>query len=669
MICVFEPLAGNYTGNGAATLVPVSGSVRQVAGGEYSFSMTHPIDPWGKWEHLKREAIVRLPVPKEIISNSFTGIEADIYAVSTETVMRSDTVEPTTITYTTWSINTAYQAGDKVTYAGKNYKCVYWDGQSEYSTWPPTANHTWWETIARETSGAPVLMNLPVGTKLYYVSDAGSGWYKMSTYYGLEGYVKSSYLTFDHHSTQTENQPRTITEQLFRIKEVDIDRDRGIVNVSGVHVSYDLKGNMVRDLTIGKASPAMAIGLMTEALMMDYPGMIATDMTSTSAGTFSGSFKRQSAMHCLADPDSGIAQAFKAKLTRDNWDFFVMEDTETDRGYRIAYAKNANGIQWKEKTDSLITRVVPVAKAADGSDLFLPETWIDSTHIGDYPVIYIEQLKVNGQVGKDDGTNTDTVWTEASLLDEMRAKAGERYSIDRVDMPVTEVTVQLEQLDGTVEYAWLKNLFMVNLYDIVKVSDAEAGKSATVKVTEIEFDIVKLKITGIKLSNIQANVSRSVTGYNVTNNSIGIEKLKDEVMDRMSGESKDIAEAESEQRKTSVKSNSKTDAGIVSAGSGNAEKVWKTDDQGNPAWRAENCETGKTNSSVTFDLPDGTRAILITSGTADARCGIWFVGAYTGGSVYINAYKAASGVTVASNQSNKLTVSCSNTIGYCLIRG
>ena len=539
MIVVFDPLAQSYEGNGAAVLAPLDCRIRMAAGGEYSFSMDHPIDPWGKWKSLKREAIVRLPVPAERIENSFSGIEADIYKASADTELRDGTTKPSTITYSTWSQYNTYSVGSKVTSQSKNYKCVYWDSNSTYRAERPAVS-SWWEEIARSTPGSPVLMNVPAGSELYYVSNAGSGWYKMSTYYGLEGYVESNKLTFYKHTSQSENQPREITEQLFRIREVNIDRTGGKVSVSGVHVSYDLNGVLVEDMEIGQVSPAMAIGRLTEAMLGAYPGKISTDITDTNAGTYTGSWKKKNAMSCLTDPDSGIVPAVKAKFTRDNWDLFVMTDTEVDRGFRIRYGKNADGIQWKVKSDGLVTRIMPVAKAADGSDLYLPEKFVDSSHISEYPVIYMESLSVKGQVGKDDGSGTDTLWTEEALLDEMRAKAEERFTVQKADEPVTEVTVQLEQLEKTAEFAYLRNLMRVNLYDTVHAEDPDVGMSVAVKVTEIEFNAVTEKISGIKLSNIEGSMSRTVAGYSVVNKSIGSEKLKDDVRDEIIGQVVDI---------------------------------------------------------------------------------------------------------------------------------
>ena len=111
----------------------------------------------------------------------------------------------------------------------------------------------------------------------------------------------------------------------------------------------------------------------------------------------------------------------------------------------------------------------------------------------------------------------------------MRAKAGEQFSVSHVDEIVEEVTVQVEQLDKTAEYNWLNGLKDLLLYDAVTVENDRIGLVTQLYVSQIEYDYVKKKIAGIKLTNIQDMNVRTVAGYNVMYNSIGPEKLTDEV--------------------------------------------------------------------------------------------------------------------------------------------
>ena len=104
MICVYDKTNTAFDKNGDAVLMPISGSVKQIAGGNYELTMVHPIDPYGKWTHLVPDAVIRAPVPEETITNAYTGLEADVYVTTAAAALRSGPSEPTTITYPAWSI-------------------------------------------------------------------------------------------------------------------------------------------------------------------------------------------------------------------------------------------------------------------------------------------------------------------------------------------------------------------------------------------------------------------------------------------------------------------------------------------------------------------------------------------------------------------------------------
>ena len=531
MICVFDAGNNNFEGNGNAVLTPTECKAKMVAGGNYDMTMVHPIDPDGKWTHLVPGAIVRIPVQEEEIENTWTGYEADVYKCTGAAKLRERAEGPTQINYPEWNPNGEYQVGSKVSVTGathRNYKCTYFDMTSATTQVPPY-NSSWWEPISDSTSGAPVLVSLNTGDQLYFVEDYNTGWYKMSTYYGVVGYIEKSKVTFWRHLTPSEQQPRFIKTQLMRIVGATADTKNHTVTVTAQHVSYDLNGVMVQDVRIRQASPALAIGRMIEGFMIDYPGTIANNLSAENNGTYSDDIKGKSGMYCLLDPDKGVVAKFDAALKRDNWDLFILQKTETDRGFRLKYRKNMLGVSWARKSDSLITRVVPTAKAEGGEDLYLPEKWIDSSRINDYPVIRMERLPVKGQVGKDKGQGDDSTWTEADLYTEMRTKARERFTVDKADRIVHEVSIDFEMLGDTEEYKELKGLEKVLLYDTVTAEDETIGLDMDLYVTEIEWDAIRRKILAAKLSNVQTRTGRTVTGYNVQTKSISPEKLTDDV--------------------------------------------------------------------------------------------------------------------------------------------
>lgn len=530
MICVYDIGNENLEGNGDAVLLPVQCEHTQVAAGKYDLTIRHPLDPDGKWKHIVPEAIIRAPVPEETIENAFSGLDADVYKTTTEAPMREGPSEPTVINYPEFDASNHYDVGDRVTCFNVNYKLI---KEIETIYAPPPYNYPdYWQKIARYTSGSPILVNLKTGTELFFVEDAGSGWYKMSTLYGLEGYVKSSQLVFDRHLTPEETQPRTITTQLFRIKTVNVETKSGIISATAEHVSYDLNGVLVEDAKVVRRNPAFALAWIEQSFMIPYRGTIATNLTEDTDGTYTGEIKGRSGTYALLDPDKGVVGMFDAMFRRDNWDVFVLRKTQNVSGLQLRYAKNMLGVSWNIRSDGLINRVVPVAKAEDGSDFYLdPVKWVDSAYIDDQPVIRMERIKVPGQVGKDDGTETGTVWTEAALRAEMQRVAQERFSVDKCDEYLHEITIDFEMLGDTDEYKDLKALEHVLLYDSVDARNEEIDLSIRAQVTEISYDCLRKKVTAVKLSNITNTGERNVSGFNVFNNSITGDKLTDDAVE------------------------------------------------------------------------------------------------------------------------------------------
>lgn len=544
MIHVYDFGNQNYDRNGNAILIPTSGKVRMAAGGNYELNFTAPMDPEGRWKHLVKETVVKAPVPKEIIENAFAGLDADIYVTTAAAALRSGPSEPTTITYTMWSISADYSVGAKVTWNNKNWQCNYYDETSPYAHVAPGSS-PWWVQIARTTPGDPALVNLKSGTDLYYVSGPSDGWYKMSTTYGLEGYIKSSQVEYSRHITPEETKPRVITDQLFKIKTVTKDSEAKTVTVYAQHVSYALNGVLIDKVSIVRKPPAEALAWIQQGFMMDYRGTIATNMATFADSDYSAEISGKSGMYALLDPDCGVVPAFDAEFRRDNWDLFVMAKTNTDRGYMIRYSNNMRGVTDKEDTINMRTRIVPVAKDENGEDLYLdPVRWVDSSHVNEYETVYMERLRVEGQVGKDDGSETNTQWTTETLRAEMAKQAQALFDVEHIDEETHEITVVFEMLGDTKEYAWLKDLQSVLLYDTVHVINDDTDTSFSVTVDELEYDIVKLKVTAAKLTNVKKYNVRNVTGYNMLDNSITGDKLTDEAGDQLTERAVDKATEE-----------------------------------------------------------------------------------------------------------------------------
>ena len=200
------------------------------------------------------------------------------------------------------------------------------------------------------------------------------------------------------------------------------------------------------------------------------------------------------------------------------------------------YGTNLRGVSWKRNTDRRVNRVMPVAKTRKGEDLFLPEVWIDSDDIANQPVVKMERLKVDGQVGKDDGTGTKTNWTEENLLDHMREKAEERFTVDHADAQVVELTVNFTLLGETEEYKEYRGLEKLYMYDLVRVADPRVGMNLQLQVSHIEWDCILERYNSIKVGNVFDYGGRTVFGYSIGPDAIEYEKISTETIRRIISE-------------------------------------------------------------------------------------------------------------------------------------
>ena len=536
MISVYDIGNTAYTANGNAVLHPTSCVMSEDAGGSYEVAMTHPITEDGTWEHLVNDAIVKVPVPVPTIQSAYVGQEVDVYKINANnTAIREGPSEPTRITYNAWVSGTSYAVGAKVTDSNQNYQLNEQLTGGEIYTNPAASGK--WAKIANYTAGSPALTTLAADTEVYYIeASSTTGWSEVSTKQGIVGYVKDSQITFVRHETVEPVPERTVEDQLFRMYNVAINTDSQTVTVNARHVSYDLSGVLLGPCNLALQEPSWAIMRIKDAMLISYQGEIATNMTGTENGTYTGDLSNKNGTQAILDPDKGIIPYFRGKLIRDNWDLFLMKNDMVDRGIRLTYGTNLRGVNWKRNTDKRVNRVMPVAKAADGSDLYLPEQWIDSDDISNQPVIRMERLRVDGQVGKDDGTGTDTNWTEEDLLDHMREKAEERFTVDHADAQVVELTVNFTLLGETEEYKQYKGLEKVYMYDLVRVEDPRVGMNLQLQVSHVEWDCILERYNSIKVGNVFDYGGRTVFGYNIGADAIEYEKISTETIRRIISE-------------------------------------------------------------------------------------------------------------------------------------
>lgn len=532
MIFAYNGYTSNdFTRMGLGAIMPISCTVTEKAGGSYELEMTHPIDPEGRWEWLSTGNIIKCPCPVYDVGSTMMGTDADVWKTTTAAKLYSQPNAPTRITYSQWVISTDYDQGSKVTYSGQNYQSTQVLMDYERHIAPPDLPSKW-SKIQNYTSGSSVVAELAANTEVYVISPYNASWNRVRAMSGEEGYLQTSVSAYIRTETRQPVEPRTVMDQLFRIYKTEINTDRTQVKVSAQHVSYDLSGNLLGSCQISKLIPAGAVSRVRSTMLEDADCTIATNIPDT-AEPFSADFSYKNPVYALLDPKEGIVPFYGAMLVRDNWDFFVLENEATDRGFEITYGVNLRGVTWKTDTQKVVTRIVPIAKKADDTDLLLPETNVDSTFIDSYPTPLAQTLKVDGKVGGDDGQGG--TWTEADLLDYMRAQAQAQFDAG-CDLPTEDIKVEFQLLGDTVEYAQYKKLEKLYLYDTVTVIHPDIGLNRKLQVSETQWDAIResfeaitlsssLDYTGITIAGFQISTG-AITAKNMGRGSVGVDQIQ-----------------------------------------------------------------------------------------------------------------------------------------------
>ena len=128
----------------------------------------------------------------------------------------------------------------------------------------------------------------------------------------------------------------------------------------------------------------------------------------------------------------------------------------------------------------------------------------------------------------------DTMY-ESSLFQRLHSRRRAANAVHTcTHQHISHSTIQLQQLEDTEEYVWIKPLAdRLNLYDEVKVTDPDINFTITLYAKEIEYDCIRKKISGIKLSTRIYDDESTVAGYNIMNGALTENKLAKSASDAL----------------------------------------------------------------------------------------------------------------------------------------
>ena len=478
MITIYSPTADDFSTLGLGALAPYEVIIEEEAGGLYELTMTHPMDEGGKWLNIGPGCIIKAPAPVR------------------ETPLAEEDA-----------------ASEPVTVTRKIYKVQTNTGANLHLRQGPSTS-------------TKILSKYRPGTEVAVLSQSG-GWGKVIVCRsGATGYMSMQYLVYVRDETETVSGDAPSPErviypvqsrgQLFRIVSVERDAAEREVRVTARHIFYDLLGNVVKNeyAPEGVAADTVVNQIFDRALN-DH----GFDVHCSATQSVTGEYTRRGVVECLLDPDDGVVPQAGARLVRDNFDIWILPDSERETGVTIRHGKNLLGAAMTTDWSDLVTRIIPVGQTKDGKPLLLSGTvYVDSPRIGDYPVIAAKAVEYDVKVGQEGISNASQARAKLTEL------AQADFSDNGADLPTVGLDVDFVALGQTEAYAQYADLQAVHLYDTVRVIAKTAGIDAAVRVTGYKWDALGLKYESVTLGEI-SDLKPTVYSYEIPRGAIKTIKI------------------------------------------------------------------------------------------------------------------------------------------------
>ena len=558
MIILYEKDTTSFDNNGICILDPVRCEVHEVAGGQYELELHHPYDQYGKYSMLMEERLIKAPVPPVYIPETVmpqldvikTTEEATIYSKIPVTkynnpnwkIIQNVRLHQQAYTYRS---NAYYNAGAVVCSSDRVYRAktgINGVAPGIASVWEYLGSLSDANSVI---DGGSIVAVLPANTNVYKVADASGGYMRVRTTDNKVGFISSSLCTTTTEHYQETIPAQTIKDQIFRIYDISSDDETGLLVIRARHISYDFRRNGLYECKVTNVTPAQAIVAIQGALILDDERRIACNIT-TGEITQDWSFKNP--INAILDPENGLANAIKARVIRNNRNFFLLDDSTPNVGVTLEYGVNLVGVRWNKNVDNPVTRLIPRAGNSENGYIFISnggriangavqnqgKNYVESEIADSYASPIVDFLNCSYTIGQEyeqpDGTKV--TYTEEMINAKMLQDALEKFTKNHIDGANITLDVEFVLLGDTEEYKQYRGLQKVNLYDQITVKTGRSGIVATARVTEYVWDCLLKRYKSIKVGVVNS-FNKRVPGYRMVNESVTYEKLAPDVINRI----------------------------------------------------------------------------------------------------------------------------------------
>ena len=280
--------------------------------------------------------------------------------------------------------------------------------------------------------------------------------------------------------------------QLFRIYKPFKNLDTTTIHAR--HIFYDLNNYFLENIRPTNMNTAQVITHILNGTN-DKHRFIGTSNLNR---IYTANYVRKSPVEAIMSGDNGVLNRWGGFLVRDNFKINIIAEGN-DNGYRIEYGKNLKGIEVEVELEDVVTRVLPTWVDESNTVQYLPEKYIESPLIKNYPFPITKELRLN--------LNEDLKDLELKDLYEYYRNYVKEQFEKGLDKPKINIKVDFVELSKTEEYKDFKFLEIVEIYDLVKVKVDKLDIDLEANIISTVYDCLEEKYIKLEIGNFKTDLA------------------------------------------------------------------------------------------------------------------------------------------------------------------
>ncbi|MDY2511593.1 phage tail spike protein [Weissella confusa] len=285
----------------------------------------------------------------------------------------------------------------------------------------------------------------------------------------------------------------------FRIVSVALDITGYAVMIEADSITYDLTNNLSKTIHMLGDGQAAMTAIQNSTL---HPNIFTfySDITHTSESQL----RYVNPMAAIAGTQGSFLQIWGGELKRENRRVAMFNRRGRDNVATFRLGKNVAGLKYTVDVSNLTTEIVPTVtvNSTDASRTIEGAT-VQSSRMGNYPLVYSKMVDVSQDVKVDEGDTDDQIKTKINAF---AANWFVKSANTGKDLPEVTVEVEVESLQDSADYAdKFAKLETIGLTDTVTVYVPEFGVNVTAIVNELHYDPVAERVTKLSIGTAKAS--------------------------------------------------------------------------------------------------------------------------------------------------------------------